>query len=197
MADPLPSFALDQLFTQARTHQYFDGREVTEDQIRAIWDLMKMAPTSMNQHPLRIVWCRSAEAKERLAAHAMPGNVEKIHAAPVCAILAMDTDFHKRLPQLFPHGNGKALFDGKDELRRVQAFRNSSLQGGYFIMAARALGLDCGPMSGFDNAGVDAEFFADTPSWKSNFICSLGYGDPTHLHPRLPRPSFDQSNRLI
>ena len=197
MAEPLTDAALDQLFRDARTTQWFDGRPVSDEQIHAIWELMKMAPTSMNQLPARIVWCKSPEARERLATHAMDGNKDKIRAAPVCAIIAMDTDFHEFLPELFPHGNGKASFDGKDDLRRTNAFRNSSLQGAYLIMAARSLGLDCGPMSGFDNAGVDAEFFADTPSWKSNFICSVGYGDHARIHPRLPRPGFDLFNRLI
>ena len=199
MTDILSDTALDQLFREARTHQYFDGREVTDDQITAIWDLLKMAPTSMNQLPLRIVWCKSQEAKDRLAAHAAEGNVEKVKNAPVCAILAMDVDFHEHLPDLVPHMDAKPIFDGdeKREMRRTSAFRNSTLQGGYFIMAARALGLDCGPMSGFDNEGVDADFFAGAPNWKSNFICSVGYGDASRLHPRAPRPEFDRFNRLI
>ncbi|GAA0275692.1 malonic semialdehyde reductase [Alteraurantiacibacter aestuarii] len=197
MADVLSDGSLNQLFREARTHQYFDGREVSDEQIHAIWELAKMGPTSMNQLPARIVWCKSDAAKERLAAHAAPGNVEKVRNAPVCAIVAMDVDFHEQLPQLFPHGNGKAMFDGKPEARETSAFRNSSLQGGYLILAARALGLDCGPMSGFNNAAVDADFFADDPSWKSNFICSIGYGDPTRLHERSPRPDFGAFNRLI
>ncbi len=197
MAEPLGSTALDQLFNQARTHQHFDGRAVTDEQIHAIWDLLKMGPTSMNQLPLRIVWCKSQAAKDRLAAHAMPGNVDKVKAAPVCAILAMDTNFHEHLPMLFPSGNAKPMFDANEGLRQTNAFRNSSLQGGYLILAARALGLDCGPMSGFDNAAVDGDFFADEPGWKSNFICSIGYGDPAKLYPRGPRPAFDLFNRLL
>lgn len=198
MADSLSPAALDQLFRDARTNHWYDGREVTDDQITAIWNLVKMAPTSMNQQPARIVWCKSPEAKERLAGHAADGNKDKVRGAPVCAIIAMDTDFHEYLPEFFPPSpNAKAMFEGKEEMRRTQAFRNSSLQGGYFIMAARALGLDCGPMSGFDNAAVDADFFADTPSWKSNFICSVGYGDPAKVHPRLPRPEFARFNRLL
>ena len=199
MSEIISDAALDQLFREARTHQYFDGREVSDDQITAIWDLLKMAPTSMNQLPLRIVWCKSEEAKARLAAHAAPGNVEKVQNAPVCAILAMDEEFHEHLPDLVPHMDAKPMFDGDDkkEMRRVSAMRNATLQGGYFILAARALGLDCGPMSGFDNAGVDADFFADTPSWTSNFICSVGYGDPSRLHARAPRPVFARFNRLI
>lgn len=197
MTQPLSDTALNQLFREARTHQFFDGREVSDEQIGAIWELLKMGPTSMNQFPARIVWCKSPEAKERLAAHAARGNVDKIKNAPVCAILAMDVDFHEYLPELFPHGNGKAMFDGKEKFREVSAFRNSSLQGAYLILAARAMGLDCGPMSGFNNDAVDADFFADTPSWKSNFICSIGYGDDAHLHPRSPRPEFATFNRLL
>lgn len=199
MAAPLGESALDQLFRDARTCQWFDGREVTDEQIEAIWDLLRMAPTSMNQLPLRVVWCKSPEAKERLAAHAMEGNKDKVRQAPVCAILAYDTQFHEFMPQLFPVSDVKPLFDGPEKaaFRQTSAFRNATLQGGYFIMAARALGLDCGPMSGFDNAGVDGEFFADAPSWKSNFICSVGYGDRSRVHERLPRPAFAQFNRLI
>ncbi len=199
MADALNDSALDQLFREARTTPWFDGREVSEEQMHAIWDLAKMGPTSMNMLPARIVWCHSGEAKERLAGHAMPGNKDKILAAPVCAIIAMDTDFHLQMPTLFPVSDVQALFAGpeKAQFRHTQAFRNSSLQGGYFIMAARALGLDCGPMSGFDNAAVDADFFADQPVWKSNFICSVGYGDMSKVHPRLPRPDFAQFNRVL
>jgi 3-hydroxypropanoate dehydrogenase len=197
MSEALNAAALDQLFVEARTHQYFDGRPVSEAQIHALWELMKMAPTSMNQLPARIVWCHTQASKDRLAAHVMPGNVDKVKAAPVVAIVAMDMNFHEQLPMLFPHGNAKPMFDANEDMRKTNAFRNSSLQGGYLIMAARALGLDCGPMSGFNNAAVDAEFFADEPSWKSNFICSIGYGDPAKLHPRGPRPGFDLFNRLI
>lgn len=199
MAAPLSESALDQLFHEARTTQWFDGREVSDEQIHAIWDLLKMGPTSMNQLPLRVVWCKSPEAKERLATHAAQGNKDKVRQAPVCAILASDTEFHEFMPQLFPVSDARPLFDGpeKKPMRETSAFRNATLQGGYFILAARALGLDCGPMSGFDNGGVDAEFFADSPSWKSNFICSVGYGDLARVHPRLPRPAFDQFNRLI
>lgn len=197
MAAPLTDIALDQLFREARTNQYFDGRPVSQQQIHALWDLMKMAPTSMNQLPARIVWCHTQAAKDRLAAHVMPGNVDKVQNAPVCAILAMDLNFHDHLPMLFPSGNAKPMFDANADMRQTNAFRNSSLQGGYLIMAARALGLDCGPMSGFNNAAVDADFFADEPGWKSNFICSIGYGDPARLHPRGPRPDFDLFNRIV
>lgn len=199
MAEPLTEAALDQLFREARTCQWFDGRPVTEAQMAAIWDLAKFGPTSMNMLPARVVWCHSAEAKERLAGHAMPGNKDKIRAAPVCAIVAMDTDFHLHMPTLFPVTDVQPMFAGAEKAahRHTHAFRNSSLQGGYFILAARALGLDCGPMSGFDNAAVDADFFADTPSWKSNFICSVGYGDRSKVHARLPRPDFGLFNRVL
>ncbi len=199
MPEPLTDEVLNQLFREARTCQYFDGRSVSDEQIHAIWELAKMGPTSMNQLPARIVWCKSAQAKERLAAHAAPGNVEKVKNAPVCAIIAMDVDFHEHLPTLVPHMDARPMWDGEDkrEARAHSAFRNGTLQGGYFIMAARALGLDCGPMSGFDNDAVDADFFADQPNWKSNFICSVGYGDPTRLHKRAPRPEFDLFNRLL
>lgn len=197
MASPLADPALDQLFREARTYQWFDGREVTDEQIQAIWELLKMGPTSLNQLPARIVWCKSPEAKERLAGHASEGNKEKVSNAPVCAILAMDVEFHEQLDWLAPGLGGRDMFADKPGLRETSAFRNATLQGGYFILAARALGLDCGPMSGFDNAAVDADFFADDPNWKSNFICSVGYGDPEKLFPRLPRPDFDAFNRLI
>lgn len=199
MPQPLDNAALDQLFREARTCQYFDDTPVSDEQIAAIWDLVKMAPTSMNLLPGRIVWCKSQSAKDRLAEHAAPGNVEKIKAAPVCAILAMDVDFHEHAPMLVPHMDAKSFFEGEENrpAREVNSFRNGSLQGGYFIMAARALGLDCGPMSGFDNAALDADFFANQPNWKSNFICSVGYGDASRVHDRAPRPDFDLFNRLI
>ena len=197
MAEALPDSALDQLFREARSYNGWLDKDVSEEQIEAIWELMKMGPTSANQLPARIVWCKSPEARERLAAHASAGNQQKILTAPVCAILAMDTEFHEHLPRLFPHTDARSWFTGDAEARRVSAFRNSTLQGGYLIMAARALGLDCGPMSGFDNAAVDADFFADEPNWKSNFICSIGYGDRASLHPRSPRPEFERFNRIL
>ena len=197
MAEALPDSALDQLFREARSYNGWLDKDVSEEQIEAIWELMKMGPTSANQLPARIVWCKSPEAKERLAAHASAGNQKKILTAPVCAILAMDTEFHEHLPRLFPHTDARSWFTGDAEARRVSAFRNSTLQGGYLIMAARALGLDCGPMSGFDNAAVDADFFADEPNWKSNFVCSIGYGDPESIFGRSPRPEFSFFNRIL
>lgn len=197
MTGSLPDAALDQLFREARSFGKFHDREVSEEQIRAIWELMKMGPTSANQLPARLVWCRTAEAKERLAAHASEGNKAKIRHAPVCVIVAMDLDFHEQLPWLLPHTDARSWFAGKEEGRRISALRNSSLQGAYLILAARALGLDCGPMSGFDNAAVDAEFLADQPRWKSNFICAIGHGIRESVHPRSPRPDFDAFNRLL
>ncbi|WP_126171919.1 malonic semialdehyde reductase [Altericroceibacterium xinjiangense] len=197
MSDTLPPTALDQLFHEARTYNAWLDKDVSDEQVRQIWDLVKMAPTSANQLPARLIWCKSAQAKERLAAHASEANRPKITGAPVCVIVAMDTDFHEQLPWLFPHADAKSWFAGNADLREVSAFRNSTLQGAYLIMAARAVGLDCGPMSGFDNAALDKDFFADEPKWKSNFICSIGYGDPESLFARSPRPDFDAFNRIL
>ena len=195
--DPLHATALDQLFREARSFNGWLDRDVTEAQIHAIYELMKMGPTSANQQPARLVWCKSPEAKARLAQHAGPANRPKITTAPVCVIVAMDLEFHEQLPWLFPHTDARSWFAGNDDLRHANAFRNSSLQGAYLMLAARALGLDCGPMSGFDNAAVDAEFFADQPNVKSNFICSIGYGDPASIFGRSPRPEFDAFNRIF
>jgi nitroreductase len=199
MAEPLPESALDQLFRAARSYNGWLDKPVGDAQLHAIYELMKMGPTSANQQPVRIVWCKSAEAKARLAGLAGEKNRPKIQTAPVCAIVAMDVDFHEQLPWLFPHTDARSWFAGDDKvaMRETQAFRNSTLQGAYLMLAARALGLDCGPMSGFDNAAVDAEFFADEPSWKSNFICSIGYGDPASIFGRSPRPDFDKFNRIL
>ncbi|APW73271.1 MULTISPECIES: malonic semialdehyde reductase [Sphingopyxis] len=196
MSEPLADSALDQLFRAARTYNFYLDRPVSEDQLRAIWDLMKYGPTSANSLPARIVWCVSDAAKQKLAALAMPANAEKILKAPVTAIIAMDHEFYEHLPELFPHTDARSWFVGNAALAQTTAFRNASLQGAYFIMAARALGLDTGPMSGFDNAGVDAAFFADTPNVKSNFIATLGYGDPASIFERSPRPDFGRFNRI-
>ncbi len=201
MAEALPEIALDQLFRTARSYNSWLDREVGDAQLHAIYDLMKMGPTSANQQPARIVWCKSAEAKRRLAQYASEKNQPKITTAPVCAIVAMDLEFHEQLPWLFPHADARSWFagDGADKraARESQAFRNSSLQGAYLMLAARALGLDCGPMSGFDNAAVDADFFAGEPNWKSNFICAIGYGDPASIFDRSPRPDFEKFNRIL
>lgn len=196
MSEPLADSALDQLFRAARTYNFYLDRPVSEDQLRAIWDLMKYGPTSANSLPARIVWCVSDAAKQKLAALAMPANAEKILKAPVTAIIAMDHEFYEHLPELFPHTDARSWFVGNAALAQTTAFRNASLQGAYFIMAARALGLDTGPMSGFDNAGVNAAFFADTPNVKSNFIATLGYGDPASIFERSPRPDFGRFNRI-
>jgi 3-hydroxypropanoate dehydrogenase len=197
MSQPLSDAALDQLFRTARTYNGYLDKPVTTEQLHAIWDLMKFGPTSANQLPARMVWCVSEEAKERLAACAMPSNAGKIRSAPVCVVIGMDINFHDNLPWLFPHDQtARSWFEGNEPLRETTALRNSSLQGAYFIMAARALGLDTGPMSGFDNAAVDAAFFADEPRVRSNFLSTLGYGDPATIFERSPRPEFDRFNRI-
>ncbi len=196
MSEPLSDSALDQLFRTARTYNGYLDKPVSEDQLRAIWDLVKYGPTSANALPARIVWCVSRQAKEKLAALALPANAEKILKAPVTAIIAMDTEFYEHLPELFPHTDARSWFVGNEALAHATAFRNSSLQGAYFILAARALGLDTGPMSGFNNEAVDAAFLADTPKVKSNFISTLGYGDPASIFERSPRPDFERFNRI-
>lgn len=198
MADlRLNSDALDILFRQARTHVSWLNKPVPDDLLRQIYDLMKWGPTSANGSPARIVFLRSAEAKELLRPALSPTNVEKTMHAPVTAILAYDLKFFDKFSALFPHNPGmRDRFANAPELAQLNAFRNGSIQGGYFILAARALGLDCGPMSGFDNAKVDAEFFAGT-SVKSNFLCNLGYGDHSKLHPRNPRLDFDEACQLL
>lgn len=196
MAEPLDAAALDQLFRTARSYNGYLDKPVSEDQLRAIWDLMKMGPTSANQQPARMVWCVSDEAKDKLAACSGGTNPPKIKAAPVSVIIAMDLDFHEQLPWLFPHADAKSWFEGNEALREVSAMRNSTLQGGYFILAARALGLDTGPISGFDNVAVDKAFFADQPRVRSNFISTLGYGDPATIFGRSPRPDFETFNRI-
>lgn len=197
MSEPLSDSALDQLFRTARTYNGYADKPVSEEQLHAIWDLVKFGPTSANSLPARIVWCVSDEAKQKLAALAMPANGEKILKAPVTAILAMDHEFYENLPELFPHADARSWFAGNEALAQTTAFRNASLQGAYFILAARALGLDTGPMSGFDNAAVDEAFFADQPSVKSNFISTLGYGDPASIFERSPRPDFGRFNRIV
>ena len=196
MSEPLSDSALDQLFRTARTYNGYVDKPVSEAQLHAIWDLMKYGPTSANALPARIVWCVSDEAKQKLAPLTMPANAEKILKAPVTAIIAMDNEFYEHLPELFPHTDARSWFAGNAAHAETTAFRNSSLQGAYFILAARALGLDTGPMSGFDNAAVDAAFFADQPNVKSNFISTLGYGDPASIFERSPRPDFGRFNRI-
>ncbi len=198
MAKPiLSSEAQDQLFREARTHNVWLQEPVSDDLLRQIYDLMKWAPTSANSSPARIVFLRTKEAKERLRPALSPLNVDKTMQAPVTAIVAYDLKFYEHLPRLFPmKPDMKNMFSGSAELAQITAFRNGTLQGGYFILAARALGLDCGPMSGFDNAKVDAEFFPSS-SMKSNFLCNLGYGDHSKLFPRSPRLDFDEACKLL
>ena len=188
--------ALDQLFREARRYNGWTDEPVTDEEIHAIYELMKMGPTSANMQPARIVWCKSLAARQKLANCASEGNKMKIIAAPVVAIIGFDIDFHDELPWLFPHTDAKSWFEGDEAGREVGAFRNSSLQGAYLMLAARALGLDCGPMSGFDNAAVDKAFFADEPRHRSNFICAIGHGDPASIFGRSPRPEFDTFNRI-
>jgi len=187
---------LDKIFRLARTHSAWRDAPVSDVLLEAIYDLAKMGPTSANCSPLRVTFLRSKEAKEKLRPALEPGNVDKTMAAPVTAILAFDLQFYDKLPQLFPHTEARRWFAGKPELIAQTALRNASLQGAYFIIAARALGLDCGPMSGFDRRAVDEAFFADT-SWRCNFLCNLGHGDPDKLHPRSPRLEFDEACQLL
>lgn len=193
---PLGDAALDQLFRTARTYNGYLDKAVSQAQLEAVWDLMKFGPTSANCLPARIIWCVSTEAKEKLAALSMPANGEKILKAPATAIIGMDLEFYENLPDLFPHADARSWFAGNAALSEATAFRNSSLQGGYFILAARALGLDTGPMSGFSNDAVDAAFFAGTRV-KSNFISTIGYGDPATIFERSPRPEFARFNTIV
>ena len=194
MSKPLPDASLDQIFRTARTHNELGG-EVSDDTLRQLYDLAKWGPTSANMTPARLVFVKSAEAKAKLEPALDEGNRAKTMAAPVTVIVAHDEDFHEKLPYLFPHTDAKSWFEGPREGRREAAFRNGSLQGAYVILAARALGLDTGPMSGFNNAKVDEAFFAGT-AIKSNFLINLGHGDTAKLFPRSPRLSFDEAARI-
>ncbi len=195
MSQPLSDAALDQLFRSARTYNAFSG-DIPEQTLRALYDLLKFGPTAANSTPARFVFVKSAEAKQKLAPALDEGNRAKTLAAPVTVIVGHDEDFHEKLPVLFPHTDAKAWFDGPREGRHVPAFRNGSLQGAYLILAARALGLDTGPMSGFDHAKVDEAFFAGT-AIKSNFLVNLGQGDPASIFPRSPRLGFDEACRIL
>lgn len=192
----ISSDALDQLFRQARTHSAWLPTGVPLETLREVYELARMGPTSANSTPARFVFLESAAAKARLLPALSPGNVEKTKTAPVTVIVAWDTEFHEKLPQLFPHADMRSYFVGKQSLIDETAMRNGSLQGGYFILAARAVGLDCGPMSGFDAAKVNAEFFPDG-KWKVNFLCNLGYGDRSKLFPRNPRLEFNEACRVL
>ena len=187
----------DLLFRNARSHSDWQDKPVDDGLLRQVYDLAKMGPTSANMCPLRTIFVKSLEAKERLKPALHAGNVNKVMTAPVTAIFGMDIRFYEKLPQLFPHADARSWFkDLPEPVLEYIALRNSSLQGAYFMLAARSLGLDCGPMSGFDNAKVDAEFFAGT-TIKSNFICALGYGDASKLHPRSPRLTFEEACQVV
>jgi 3-hydroxypropanoate dehydrogenase len=189
--------ALDLLFRKARTHHAWRDQPVTDEQLRQIYELMKWGPTSANSCPARLIFLRTKEAKERVIPALSPGNVPQAQQAPVTAIIGYDQKFYEQMTKLFPHNPGMAQnFAKSPQAAEVTAFRNGTLQGGYFILAARAVGLDCGPMSGFDNAKVDQEFFAGT-SVKSNFLCNLGHGEPSKLLPRHPRLDFEEACQLL
>lgn len=196
MSEKLAEAALDQLFRTARTYNAFLPKEVADEQLHALYELAKFGPTSANSSPMRLVFVKSAAAKEKLKPFLSEGNRAKTMAAPVTAIVANDHAFYEKLPQLFPHADARSWFVGNQTLIDTTAFRNATLQGAYVIMAARALGLDCGPMSGFDNAGVDQAFFAGT-TVKSNFLINIGYGDSSRdLFPRSPRLAFEEACRV-
>lgn len=195
MSEKLTDAALDQLFREARTYNAFLPKEVTDEQLHALYDLAKFGPTSANSSPMRVVFVKSKAAKEKLKPFLSEGNRAKTLAAPVTAIIANDHTFYDKLPQLFPHADARSWFTGNQQMADVTAFRNATLQGAYVIMAARSIGLDCGPMSGFDNAKVDAEFFPEG-RFKSNFLINLGYGDSTGLYPRNPRLEFDEACKI-
>jgi 3-hydroxypropanoate dehydrogenase len=188
--------ALDQLFRQARTHSTWLPEPVPVELLRKAYELARLGPTSANSSPARFVFLTTPGAKARLKPALAPGNVDKTMAAPVAVIVAWDTEFHERLPKLFPQADMRSYFVGNKPLIDETAFRNSSLQAAYFILAARALGLDCGPMSGFDADKLNAEFFPDG-KWMVNLLCNLGYGDPSKLHPRNPRLNFEEATMIL
>jgi 3-hydroxypropanoate dehydrogenase len=189
--------SLDLIFREARTHSVWLDKPVDDALLSQIYDIAKMGPTSANMCPMRIVFVKSKAAKEKLKPALAPGNVDKTMTAPVTAIIGMEIRFYEELPKLFPHADAKAWFkDLPENVLEIMALRNSSLEGAYFMLAARSLGLDCGPMSGFDNAKVDAAFFSGK-SIKSNFLCNLGHGDGTKLYPRSPRLDFAEACQIV
>jgi 3-hydroxypropanoate dehydrogenase len=199
MGAPLPDAALDTLFRDARSHSRWLDVAVSDSQLRSLYELVKLGPTSANGSPARFLFVRTEQAKQRLVPHLEAKNVAKVLEAPVTAIIGYDGEFYEHLPTLFPHNQAaRGWFAGeaKREHAHTTAFRNGSLQGAYLIVAARALGLDCGPMSGFDNDGVDREFWTGT-SVRTNFLCCLGYGEPAALFPRHPRLTFEQACALL
>jgi 3-hydroxypropanoate dehydrogenase len=196
MANPVDDLSLDQIFRDARTHGAWTDQGVSETDMRAIYELTKLGPTSANCSPARFLWLASDAAKARLKPHLSATNSAKVMKAPVTVIIGYDVDFAKELPRLFPLQPDAKNWFAAPAVAETTAFRNGTLQGGYLVLAARALGFDCGPMSGFDNAGVDKEFFAGT-TVKSNFLCSIGRGDPSKLTPRPPRLSFDEAGSIL
>ncbi len=194
--DALDTAGLDLMFREARTHSAFRDAPLSDAVLRQVYELAKMGPTSANCQPMRVLFVRSAEAKARLRPHLAAGNVDKTMAAPVCAIIGHDLVFHELLPETFPHTDARAWFTGNDALIESTAFRNGSLQGAYLILAARALGLAAGPMSGFDNEGVDREFFPDS-TVRSNFLCNLGYPEAPVTRPRSPRLAFERACSVL
>jgi 3-hydroxypropanoate dehydrogenase len=192
----VPDSALDTLFREARTHRNWLPKPVPDELIHQVYDLFKMGPTSANCSPARVLFLKSDAAKARLLPALAPANVDKTRSAPVAAIIAYDPEFYEKLPELNPPVDARSWFAGNPDLIQETAFRNGSMQGGYLILAARALGLDCGPMSGFDAGKVNAEFFPDG-KWKANFLCNLGYGDASKLYPRLPRLAFEEACRIL
>ncbi|OHX14585.1 malonic semialdehyde reductase [Chromobacterium sphagni] len=196
MSTPISHATLEQLFLNARTHSHWQPRPVEDEVLRQLFDLLKQCPTSANCSPGRFVFVKGEAAKQKLKPCLAPGNVDKTMAAPVCVIVAHDLQFYDHLPKLFPHADAKSWFAGNEALIQTTAFRNGTLQGAYLILAARSLGLDCGPMSGFDNAAVDAAFFPDG-RFKSNFLINLGYGEADKLFPRSPRFNFDDACQIL
>ena len=196
MTDAAAQTCLDQLFREARTHNVWLDRDVPDALLHELVDLVKFGPTSANCSPARFIFVKSPDAKARLKPHLSEGNRDKTMQAPVCAIIGYDLEFHHHLPKLFPHTDARSWFEGNEPKIFETAFRNGTLQGGYLIMAARALGLNCGPMSGFDNQGVDREFLAGTHT-KSDILCNLGFGDASALFPRSPRFSFDEMAKIV
>ncbi len=196
MTKAISNEALDIIFRQARSHNGWKSSEISDEQLQALYDLMKMGPTSANASPARIVFLKSNEAKEKLKPSMDAANVEKVMSAPVVAIIAMDMQFYDLLPKLFPHDDARSWYAGKDEKILETAFRNSSLQGAYFIIAARCVGLDCGPMSGFNTEKLEQTFFPDG-RFKANFVCAIGEGENSKLFPRLPRLEFNEACQII
>jgi 3-hydroxypropanoate dehydrogenase len=196
MPQSIDDDTLRRLFLDAHTHNKWQSKEVPDSLLHELVDTLKMGPTSANCSPARFVFVKSEDAKERLKPHLSDGNRDKTMQAPVCAIIGYDLEFYEHLPKLFPHTDARSWFAGKPDKIKETAFRNGTLQGAYLILAARLHGLDCGPMSGFDNEGVDKAFFAGT-TVKSNFLCNIGYGDPAGVRPRSPRFTFDEMAKIV